>query len=178
MIDLIRQELKRFSTQSVFQLGFVVSVDKPKAVCRVRLLENEGIILQNVRLQAIDNEQDNGILFFPKAGSSVIVGKLDYVDSYFVAMYSEIEEVSWKLDGSERLKITPTKIIFNGGSKGAMVEIAKLKSRLNAIENAFNSLLNHYKTHSHTTTGFAVPSTQSDLTLTQTSDLANTSIEQ
>lgn len=183
MIDLLRQELRRFSTQNVFQVGFVMSVDKPKATCKVRLLENESIILENVRLQAIDNEQDNGILFFPKPESSVIIGKLDYVDSYFVAMFSEVESVSWKLNGTERLKITASEIVFDEGTKGAMVEIAKLKSRLNDIETAFNQLLNHYKTHNHThpqgpTTSLLVPSTQNDLSLTQTDDLANNAIKQ
>ena len=183
MIELLRQEMRRFNMQTVFQIGFVKSVDKQKAVCNVSLLENEEIILENVRLQAIDNEQDNGILFFPKVGSSVIVGKLDYVDSYFVAMYSEIEEVSWKLDGQERLKITANEIVFNEGTKGAMVEIGKLKSRLNAIENAFNEHLNHYKTHNHThpsgnTTGFLVPSTQANIATTNTSDLENADIKQ
>jgi hypothetical protein len=183
MIEQLRKELRRFSTQNVFQLAVVAEVDKPKAVCKVKLVENEAIKLDNVRLQAIDNEQDNGILFFPKLGSSVIIGKLDYVDSYFVAMFSEVESVSWKLNGTERLKITASEIVFDEGTKGAMVEIAKLKSRLNDIETAFNQLLNHYKTHNHThpqgpTTGLLVPSTQNDLSLTQTGDLANNAIKQ
>lgn len=183
MIELLRQEMRRFSTQTVFQIGFVKSVDKQKAVCSVSLLENEEIILENVRLQAIDNEQDNGVLFFPKIESSVVIGKIDNIDSYFVAMYSEVEEVSWKLDGVERLKITASEIIFNEGTKGAMVEINKIKSRLNAIENAFNELLTHYKTHNHThpngpTTGFLAPNTQTNLTITQIADLANNDIKQ
>ncbi len=183
MIELLRNELKRFATQNVFQIGFVVSVDKPKALCKVKLLENEAVVLENVRLQAIDNEQDNGILFFPKIESSVIVAKLDYVDSYFVAMLSEVEEVSWKLDGVERLKITENEIVFNEGNKGAMVEIGKLKSRLNAIEQAFNELLNHYKTHNHAhpqgpTTGFLVSSTQANIAITNIADLENPNIKQ
>ncbi|GAB4132183.1 MAG: hypothetical protein Fur0027_19700 [Raineya sp.] len=183
MIDLLRQELRRFSRQTVFQIGFVKSVDKPKAVCNVSLLENEEIVLENVRLQAIDNEQDNGVLYFPKTGSSVIVGKMDNIDSYFVAMFSEAEEIIWKLDGAERLKITNDEIVFNGGTKGAMVEINKLKNRLNAIENAFNELLNHYKTHNHAhpngaTTGFLVPSVQVNITITGVSDLENADIKQ
>jgi len=183
MIEQLRREMRRFSTQSVFQIGIVKSVEKTKAICSVALLENEEIVFENVRLQAIDNEQDNGVLLFPKAESSVIIGKMDYVDSYFVAMFSEVEEVSWKLDGMERLKITASQIILNEGSKGAMVEIAKLKSRLNSIENAFNALLNHYKIHNHLhplgpTVAFVVPSTQMNLQITQENDLANNSIKQ
>jgi hypothetical protein len=183
MIERLREEMRRFATQNVFQIGIVKSVSKENSVCSVALLENEEILLESVRLQAIDSEQNNGVLFFPKIESSVIVGKIDYSDSYFVAMFSEVEEISWKLEGVERLKITASEIIFNEGSKGSMVEIEKLKSRLNVIEQAFNQLLNNYKLHAHThpqgpTTGFVVPSVQADITETTISDLENTAIKQ
>ncbi|MDX1903807.1 MAG: hypothetical protein SFU27_06565 [Thermonemataceae bacterium] len=112
MIDYIRQELKRFSGQEVFQIAIVSEVDKEKATCKAYLLENEEILLENIRLQAIDDEQNNGALVFPKAESSVLIGKIDNISGYFVVMFSEIEEIAWKINNKQRLKITEEEIVF------------------------------------------------------------------
>lgn len=142
IIEILRRDLKTFATQTVFQIGTVTAVDKIKATCSVKLLEETEIVLEGVRLQAIDNEQDNGFLTFPKIDSSVVIGKLDNRSVFWVAMVSEVEEIIWKIDNKEVLKINASKITFNEGQKGAMVEIAKLKAQLNKAEQSITQLKN------------------------------------
>lgn len=181
MYDLLREELRRFISRDTLFLARVKSVDRSNDVVTVALLEDENILIEDVLLKAQPNV--DGVVYYPVPESVVVVAKLDNIDRYFISMYSEIEAVKWCVGGRERLRIEPDRIVLNEGSKGPLVEINKLKGRLNALEQAFNSLLNHYKTHNHlhpngNTTGFVSPPTQNEVSQTGIDDLSNEEIEQ
>lgn len=164
----------------------IISVDEVKATCSASLVSNEDMILEGVRLQAIDDENDNGFILIPAISSIVMLVCAEKVGEnaeYIVVMCSKIDKINLKIDNVQKLKITKTLIEFNGGAKGSMVEIAKLKTQLNTLENAFNALLSNYKAHNHLhpngpTTAFVVPSIQSNLAQTQITDLENAQIKQ
>ena len=140
--EQMRRSLKDASTQTVNQIGIVVSVDKPKAICTVKLADNEELIYENVRLQAIDDEQDNGEIKYPKVESSVIISKIDNTSFYYVSSFSEIQEIVLKINGKEIYKMTENSIVFYEGTKGSLVEIAKLKAQLNKLEQSITQLKN------------------------------------
>ncbi len=164
----------------------IISVDEQKAICSASFVSNEEMVLEGVRLQAIDDENDNGFILIPAIDSIIMLicaEKVGENAEYIVVMCSEIDKINLKIDNTQKLKITKTLIEFNGGSKGSMVEIAKLKTQINTLENAFNTLLTNYKLHNHAhpqgpTTAFLVPSTQSNVAQTQISDLENSEIKQ
>ena len=141
-IEQLRRDFKDSATQTVNQICIVETVDKPKAICTVKLADNEELIYENVRLQAIDDEQDNGFIKYPKVGSSVIIAKIDNTNFYYVSMFSEIEEIVLKINGKEILRITENSVVFNEGIKGSLVEIAKLKAQLNKAEQEITQLKN------------------------------------
>jgi hypothetical protein len=95
----------------------------------------------------------------------------------FVSAYSGLDE----------LRLIADKITFSGdpNSTSTLVVIEKLVTKVNTIENAYNALLTHYKTHIHTsaapgspTTPVTVPMTQQNLQLTQQGDIENPNITQ
>jgi hypothetical protein len=178
----IQREIKALVFKDTLMIGIVESVDKPKSICSVRLLEDDGLVIPNVRLQAIDSEQDNGWLIFPKVGTTVILGKLDNINTFFVAMFSEVEEIYLKVDGVEKLKITKDEIIFDEGTKGSLVEIGKLVSRMNLIENKVNSIISTFNSHVHPETGSTTSTTATPvsgtLSTTNASNLENDKIKQ
>jgi hypothetical protein len=97
MDDILRDTLKKtLSKDSSAVMGEVVSVDMEKVLCEVKILENEDLIFSEVRLRAIDDEQDKGFVLFPKVGSQVLMAKIKDTDAYYIAMMSEIKKVSFQ----------------------------------------------------------------------------------
>ncbi len=144
-------------------LAKVVEVSLSEGLCDVQPLENEDLRLFDVRLSPFE---ESDYVAVPALESWVIVARLSQSQGYFVLKASKLEQ-----------------LVFFEGEKGKLVEIELLKSRLNAIEQAFNALLNHYKTHNHThpqgnTIALVPPNTQATLGLTQEGDLSNSKIKQ
>lgn len=160
--DLLRSELKKFVIKTAVnvELATIKSVDKQKCVC-VCVLISDGLEIK-ARLRSVEDKKE-GILFFPKVGSPVTL--LQDNNTWSVLMVSEVEEV-----------------VFFAGGNGGMVKVAELVERLNKIETAFNTLLNHYKSHNHShpqgpTINLIVPSTQQNLQRTQKTDIENEHIK-
>jgi len=84
----------------------------------------------NARLSATSGS-GNSIVIIPKEGSYVIASVI-HENDVFVSMVEDAE-----------------KIIIRSEEFGGLVKVGELVSRLNAIENAFNELLNEYKLHVH-----------------------------
>lgn len=123
--DEARQALLRLlrENQNGAMLGKVESVEEEKVNCTVSLVNTPEIVLENVRLRATDDERDEGFVIFPRVGSYVLIGKTLFFDAYYVAMFSEIEN-----------------IIINGGKLGGMVKVNDLVKKMNDIEQALNQL--------------------------------------
>lgn len=123
----------------------VISVNETEAVCDVKLVSNEDMILEKVRLQAIDDESDNGFILVPTVGSIVLViyaEKIGENRDCIVVMSSKLDKINLKIDNEQKLQITKDLIEFNGGTKGGLVEVAKLKTQINKLESDLTSLKN------------------------------------
>jgi hypothetical protein len=171
----IREGLRvLFASQSIM-IGKVESIDKEKVLCTVSLVANPEIVLQEVRLRAVDDEQDKGMVLFPAVGSAVLVGKIDNISAYYIAMFSEVESI----------EIQCEKTIFNKGELGGMVKLKPLTAKIKKLETELNTLKNLL------TTWVPVPSdggaalkialapfTSQPITVTQESELENPKIKQ
>lgn len=150
------------------EMGFakvctVDSVDMSANTCYCIPI-NDDADMQEVRLIA---QQSNGFLLIPKVGSVVVVSMLSD-SSFFVSMFSDIDEIN-----------------LNGKNFDGLVKIGPLVNKVNAIENLVNSILNTLKT---TTIPLAPSGTYpfaplyaslNDIApLTQKSDLENTTVKQ
>ena len=121
----------------------IISVDEQKATCSASLVSNEEMVLEDVRLQAIDDENDNGFILIPTISSIVMLvcaEKIGENAEYIVVMPSKIDKINLKIDNVQKLKITKGLIEFNGGGLGGMVEIAKLQTQLNKAEQSITQL--------------------------------------
>lgn len=166
-------EFVRQNTGSVLVVAEVISVDKANAVCDVSPIDNKELVWYDVRLQVLP---DSGLLLLPKVGSFVIVGTLGLSQGLCALQFSGIDKVYLSAENG---------IEFNGGAKGEMVDIAKLKARLNDLENDITVLKNAFKgwTVVLNDGGTALKSIaatwyNSTLSLTETTDLANDQITQ
>lgn len=116
----------------------VVSVDETALTCVVQTL-NDDAPMSDVRLKAaIDNVTD-GIVEIPVVGSTVLVCLIgNDENTAFVVKCSSV-----------------SKVVMFGGSKGGLINIGDLVSKINAIENKLNSVINTFNTHVHSgvTTG-------------------------
>ena len=85
----------------------------------------DGLVVSDVRLRAVVNGEESGILITPKTGSYVTVADLSGDLTRLVAVgFSEVE-----------------KIEINGGRLGGLVNIKELVNRLNYIENKIGDLM-------------------------------------
>ncbi len=79
--------------------GKVVSVDEAQAVCDVEI--DRDLTLYDVRIRAVADGQDKGLIIVPAVGSYVLVGLINNdFRSAFVVLYSEVEKVIASIDQS------------------------------------------------------------------------------
>lgn len=83
----------------------VLSIDKSKSLCVVRVLQNEALVLEDVSLRAIDDAQANGFILYPVIGSAVLVSKIEGQDNYYLEMVSEVEKVRIESKSGESIKV-------------------------------------------------------------------------
>ena len=172
IIDLMSQAVHRGRIEFKNIRGTVVSVDRENLTCVVQPLDEDSPPILDVDL-AMGLE---GVIPIPTVDSLVVVSLENDVTG-FLACYSGLDE----------LRLIADKVTFSGdeNSTSTWVVIEKLVTRLNNVENAFNALLAHYKTHIHTsaapgspTTPVTVPLTQQNLQVTQQADIENPNITQ
>jgi len=86
----------------------------------------------DVRLRAVIDGQEKGILIYPKTGSYVLVGLIDNrPESAFVVAYSEVEKI--RLLDLDRLEL-------GGDNKGGLVISQAVADDLNTIKQDLNQL--------------------------------------
>jgi hypothetical protein len=136
----------------------VISVDENAGTCSVETISgNASVNLTNVELQTVISD---GLLIVPRVDSEVKVIYSKYTTP-FIVQYSEIEKMYLSAD----------LVQFDDGSKGGLVKVIDLTSKLNAIENKINNII---------TWGATVtpPLITTPLMPTQRADIENTNITQ
>lgn len=118
-------------TRDILHIARVVSVDGDQ--CTVDI---DGLELSGVRLRAVLDGSDTGLLLTPKKGSYVLVADFSagYMRRLAVIAYSEVESIE-----------------IHGGGNGGLVNIKQLTDKLNDLVQAFNS-------HTHECTAPGSPS--------------------
>jgi hypothetical protein len=158
----------------------VDSVDISKRTCNVTTVSGKNqTAIENVKLMSAI---DDGVLFIPSIGSTVMVLFSNY-NLPFVVQYSELDKILL-ISGSSQLQIIDGKIMLNDGSKGGLVEVIPLVQKLNNLENLVNDLASKFNSHTHiltltSGTGTAAPTVAPEttvLTQTQRNDLENNTI--
>lgn len=95
-----RKKLERIlPKQSI--IGKVKAVNSSNFTCDVSPVD-EGAAYNDVRLQAIIDTEDTGILFVPKVGSYVMVSIVENDENNaYVAQYTEVDVISFKIKDVE-----------------------------------------------------------------------------
>lgn len=126
------QNLCQSPADSALILAKVKNVDGQ--TCTVIIGELE---LSDVRLRAVVNDEESGILVTPTVGSFVMITDLSNGDKrdWAVVMYSEIDKVE-----------------FNGGKKDGLININDLTDKLNNLVDEVNDLKGKFNAHTHTVT--------------------------
>jgi hypothetical protein len=167
-VEDVRTALQDFilNFNSPVFIGEVATVDAEKVTCSVRLVSNPAIEIKNIRLRAVDDEQDKGFVLYPKVGSTILVGKIENLSAYYVAMFSELEHV-----------------VINGGENGGLVISQNTANKLNAIEKKMNDLASIFNqwTPAPSDGGAALKSLLTvwgqPLTITKSKDLENPKVK-
>lgn len=160
-------------------VGKVTEINENEATCTVAIQGEP--TRYDVQLRSVVSD-NNGFVIIPELNSYILLGIINNNPVHsFVIAYSNIQKVLIKNTDGITLEISDT-IKLNGNQYGGLVKINKLVQRLNAIENAFNQLLNDYKTHNHLhpqgpTTGLLIPNTQMPIDNTTVNELENTKVQ-
>ncbi|CAA0260602.1 hypothetical protein [Tenacibaculum maritimum] len=103
----------------------VISLDRNTFTCDVKPVDDSPEF-HNVRLQAIIDDNDQGVVVVPKLKSSVLVSIVENnEDNNYISQYSEIDEFIYKIDQFE----------FSGNAQGVRInnQGEKLKTVLNDL---------------------------------------------
>lgn len=121
-------------------IGTVKEVNEKERTC---VVERDGSPeLNDVRLNAvIDEKVTDCFTVVPAVGSFVLVLLLDETEGLVVAT-STIAKVVTRT-GDMTMEVSASGVVFNGGSLGGVIDIAKLTEKVNGLVDAFNG-------HTHT----------------------------
>lgn len=122
--ELRRALQQKYGEKPVTILGTIAAVDENSKTCDI---DDDGFIMYGIRLQSVTNAAA-GILKVPKIGAQALAVKIEDGDGFML------------LDCAEY-----SKIIFNGGNNGGLINIQSLVNKINAIENDLNSLKTVFK---------------------------------
>ncbi len=123
--ELRRAFQQKYGEKPVTILGTIAAVDENSKTCNI---DDDGFMMYGIRLQSVTNAAA-GILKVPKIGAQALAVKIEDGDGFML------------LDCAEY-----SKIIFNGGNNGGLINIQSLVNKINAIENDLNSLKTVFKT--------------------------------
>ncbi len=98
----LRKKLLDFIAKATDDMVLAKVVSAEENVCKVQLIENEDIILENIKTTA-SQENEKGFLLKPKTDSIVLVSKRENA----IIMFSELETATLKI-GNTTLKIDNT----------------------------------------------------------------------
>ena len=115
--------------------GTVMSVDNNGRTCTVDSIDSS---LNGIQVRFM-LEVSDGDMSVPQVGSTVTVAMTDFTDPYIVSA-TWLDEKLFVV-GNQSYDIKPDKQIFNDGSYDGLVKVIDLTTKLNAIENLINNLL-------------------------------------
>ncbi len=180
----ILNALNRFVQNNVSGcfIGTVTSIDKVESEGIVEVEHNK--LSYEVRLQAVVSDSEVGLVMTPKKGSNIFCAPEGNSSSSFIAVsFSEVDKVKLLVENSS-IEVSKDKIILNGGELNGLVVVGELVKRLNAIEKAFNTLVNEFKGHNHSvtisppaTTGIIPPPAQVTIAITNVRDVENPNVK-
>jgi hypothetical protein len=111
--ELVQAFKKIAATDDPVFSAVVKAVDKTNNTCDV---EFNGMELGEIRLQAIIKPGTKGLIIYPLVNSLVIVQRLGRSGDFFITMFSEVEEVLYKV-GNATMSITNAGFLFQHQSE-------------------------------------------------------------
>jgi hypothetical protein len=172
MSDKLKKTLGNFwsKLQSVQTIVCVVmAVDETKATCDVKPANGSAEYF-DVRLRAVADSGNAGIIPIPVIGSYVLIGVIGKGDNDAVVLLIEM---------IKKYTIICTDINLNGDLNGGLVMVNPLLNSINRLEAQVNQLTALYNSHVHTANNTPTVSllTTSISPVTQLSDLENKSVK-
>lgn len=112
------------------------------ATCSVLI---DDLALSDVRLRAVINNQETGMVITPAVGSYVMITDLSNGNKrdWAVLMYSEIDKVE-----------------FNSGNNEGLIKIKDLTDKLNQLVDEVNALKDMFNNHTHSVSTTGTPTAQ------------------
>jgi hypothetical protein len=170
MSDKLKEAIKKIALAGMGGIcsAEVLTVDKAKNTCSVKVLKNDDELL-DVTLLALEGDFGAKVVVYPTLGSVVLIAYLGVSgDAASVIKTTEIDEV-----------------LIGGSEFGGLVKVGVLVEKLNKLEQRFNDFKTKFNAHVHTgvTTGPGTSAvsnlliTSIDLTETEQTDLENERIK-
>ncbi len=120
----------------------VDSIDIPNCTCSCTPISGKATTgIENVLLKA---EANDGFMLVPSVKSTVVVGISSLTKIPFVMLFEDIDQVIVKINNTQ-FNISDGLTKFNDGSNGGIPNVVALVSKVNALENLLNNVLNVLK---------------------------------
>ena len=127
MSEKIKEAIRALAAphQMTVQLATVKSVDKDACTCAVAFV-NEDADLDGVRLRAVNDGSNDGLVIYPAVGSFVLIGFIEGKNTAAFVMQTTVIE----------------SIVNDGGELGGMVKVQELQKQLQVVQTNFDILKN------------------------------------
>jgi hypothetical protein len=144
LINYVKKSLENNSFNFVF--GEVIEVNKTTQTCTIQPTD-DGAIIYNCRLKAIEDEEKEGIIIFPRIGSIVIVAVLKPTNDSVVFSISSFDSCQIAIKDVLKIEIESTgDITFNGGEYGGIIKLPALKIEVEKVNTFLTTIKNVFTT--------------------------------
>lgn len=134
-IKSLFREVSGFGAYEIID-GIVHNVNEEKALVDIAIQED--VFLYDVKLRAVSNNHQSGLICIPKVGSYVVVAKIRNASNYVLIQCSELDKII--IDTAIKTELNSEEIVFNGGLKGGLVTIEELKQNLEILKNYITTM--------------------------------------
>jgi hypothetical protein len=102
----------------------------------------DGVIYNDVQLQAIVEGNGTSIIIVPTKGSSVLIGNIENGTNYVLLHANKVDRILLKQVDGMFIDIVKGVVKLNGDDKGGLVQIQELKDNLDALKSFVEAMNN------------------------------------
>lgn len=105
----------------------VLSVESDNATCKVKLINSE-LELESVRLRAVNDQKNTGLVVYPTEGSKVLIGFVNAnISEAYILKESAVDLIQII---TKEMKVQADQFTFNSDDFGGLIKINELKKQI------------------------------------------------
>jgi hypothetical protein len=140
--EQIRERMKQMHNKGHYDTSAIIAgvVSAVNGIVSIDV-DVDGVIYNDVQLQAIGDGSGVSLIIVPQKGSAVLIGNVEHGTNYVLISADKADKIIAKQADDMYIEVAKNGIKLNGDSNDGLVKIKDLVSKVNGIEQKINDLI-------------------------------------